>query len=66
MHSNYVLVLFAPLHPLAYVYWQTNQFFMRYLCKIVIKYYVIVYRDLFNVSYLNIVGSVSALSELIR
>ena len=27
---------------------------------------MIVYRDLFNVSYLNIVGSVSALSELIR
>jgi len=28
MHSNYVLVLFAPLHPLAYLYLKTNHLFM--------------------------------------
>ena len=28
MHSDYVLLLFAPLHPLVYLYLQTNHLFM--------------------------------------
>ena len=50
MHSDYVLVLFAPLHSLVYLYLQTNHLFMyiQYSLKLSLYRTNSSYKTVFN------------------